>query len=139
MLVSMVGIVGLSALAGGCGPVWYMDPTFAERVAAKDRKPLLLYFKSWDSTQHRNMRLEVFGDSAVKAELTDTVNVEIEFGWFPEHQRKYGVRQPQVCVMCTPDGAKVSDPLFVNPVPTKEKFLDWLKRSKAEAKPPPAG
>ena len=43
----------------GCGPVWYIDPEFGERQAAQTGKPLLLYFKVWDYSQHRNMRLEV--------------------------------------------------------------------------------
>lgn len=126
------------ALGTGCGPVWYLDPAFAERVAEHDKKPLLLYFKSWDSTVHRNMRLEVLENSAVKSELTGTVNVELEFAYFPEYRRRYGVRQPQVCVMCTPDGKRVASPLYVNPVPTPEKFLDWLKKAKSEAAPAPA-
>jgi hypothetical protein len=121
-------------VAGGCGgPVWYLDPGFAERLAAKEKKPLLLYFKAWDSSVHRNMRLEVFENAAVKAELRCTVNAELEYAYFKEWTRRFGVRQPQVCVMATPDGKRVASPLYVNPVPTPEKFLDWLKKARAEA------
>ncbi len=123
------------ALAGGCGPVWYLDPGFAERVAAHDKKPLLLYFKSWDSSVHRNMRLEVLENAAVKAELTGTINVELEYAYFPQYRNRYGVRQSQVCVMCNSEGKRVSTPLYVNPVPTPEKFLDWLKIAKTAALP----
>lgn len=130
----------LLALAGihvcvGCGPVWYIDPDFGERQAAKEGKPLLLYFKVWDSSQHRNMRLEVFENGAVKSELTGTVNVEVEFSLFPEYCKRYGVQRPQVCVMATPDGKRVGTPIYVNPVPAPEQFLEWLKRAKEDAKP----
>lgn len=119
----------------GCGPVWYIDPEFGERQAAQTGKPLLLYFKVWDSSQHRNMRLEVFDNGAVKSELTGTVNVEVEFGLFPEFCKRFGVQRPQVCVMATPQGKRVGTPIYVNPVPAPEQFLEWLKRAKAEAKP----
>lgn len=129
-------------LCVGCGPVWYIDPEYGERQAAKEQKPLLMYFKVWDSSQHRNMRLEVFENGAVKSELTGTVNVEVEFGLFPEYCKRFGVQRPQVCVMATPDGKRVGTPIYVNPVPAPEQFLEWLKRAKAEAtpsaEPPPA-
>jgi hypothetical protein len=130
-------IVGLFA-ANGCGPVWYLDPGFAERLAAKEKKPLLLYFKAWDSTVHRNMRREIFENGAVKGELKGTVNAELEFAYFKEWTRRFGVRQPQVCVMVNPMGERVSSPLYVNPVPAPDKFLDWLKKAKAEALAAPA-
>lgn len=118
----------------GCGPTWLIEPRAAERIAQDDKKPLLLYFKAWDSSQHRNMVLEVFNHPAVKSELVDTVNVELEFAFFPEYCKRYNVQRPQVCVMCTPDGRRVDTPLYVNPVPTPEHFLTWLKRAKEEAK-----
>jgi hypothetical protein len=125
------------AACGGCGPTWYIDPGFAEKVAIEEKKPLLIYFKAWDSTQHRNMRMQVFSNSAVRAELKDTVNVELEFGFFPEHARRYGVQRPQVCVVCDSLGKRVASPLYVNPVPTPENFLEWLQRAKQEAMPAP--
>ena len=127
----------ISLLATGCGPVWLLDPPTAEKIAREQNKPLLLYFKAWDSTQHRNMVLQVFNNPAVKAELKTTVNAELEFAFFPDYRKRYGVQQPQVCVMCAPNGEKVDSPLYVNPVPSPEKFLEWLKRAKAEATPPP--
>ena len=134
---ALVAFTFLAAASVGCGPVWYIDPGFAEKLAAKENKPLLYYFKAWDSTQHRNMRLQVLSNSAVKAELKDTVNIELEYGFFPEKARRYGVQRPQVCVVTDPHGNKVGSPLYVNPVPTPESFLDWLKRAKQQAKPPP--
>jgi hypothetical protein len=126
----------LAFLLSGCGaPVWLLDPPSAERIAKEKNRPLLLYFKAWDSTQHRNMALEVLNNPAVKPELMDTVNVELEFAFFPEYRKRYSVQQPQVCVMCSPDGKKVYTPLYVNPVPTVDKFLEWLRRAKAEAMP----
>ena len=119
--------------ASGCGPVWYLDPGYAERLAAKEKKPLLLYFKAWDSTVHRNMRLQVFENGAVKAELKNTINAELEYAYFKEWTRRFSIRQPQVCVMVNPAGQRVASPMYVNPVPTPEKFLEWLKQAKSEA------
>ncbi len=125
--------------AGGCGPIWYIDASFAERLAKQENRPILFYFKAWDSTQHRNMKLNVLEHPPVKKALIDTVNVELEFAWYPgpEYAKRYGVRQPQVCVMCKPDGEMVGSSMYVNPVPTNEAFLDWLLSAKAEATPPP--
>ncbi|MEK6643902.1 MAG: hypothetical protein AABZ08_08335, partial [Planctomycetota bacterium] len=93
----------------------------------------------WDSSQHRNMRLQVFANSAVASEMTGIINVELEFAFFQDYRNRYGVKTPQVCVMCTPDGRKVGTSMYVNPVPTPEKFVEWLRASKAEAKAgPPA-
>lgn len=127
----------LAAASVGCGPVWYFDPNFAERLARQENKPLLLYFRSWDSTQHRNMLREVLGNSAVRSELMDTVNAELEFAYFRTIASRYGVQRPQVCVMCRPDGTMVFTPEYVSPVPKPEAFLEWLKRAKAEATPAP--
>lgn len=119
----------------GCGPTWLIEPRAAERIAQDENKPLLIYFKAWDSSQHRNMVLEVFNNPAVKSELLNTVNLELEFAFFPEYCKRYNVQRPQVCVMCTPDGRRVDTPFYVNPVPAPEHFLTWLKRVKEEAKP----
>lgn len=130
-------LVIVSALCGGCGPIWYLDPGFSQRLAKQENKPLLLYFKAWDSTQHRNMKLRVFEHPPVKHELLDTINLELEFAWFPDVARRYRVQGPQVCVMCAPDGKKVHTTLYVNPVPTEADFLDWLRKAKAIAMPKP--
>lgn len=132
LVLGGIWVVGMYA-ASGCGPVWYLDPGYAERLAAKEKKPLLLYFKAWDSSVHRNMRREVLENAAVKAELKGTVNAELEYAYFKEWTRRFGVRQPQVCVMVNPAGQRVASPMYVNPVPTPEKFLDWLKNAKSEA------
>lgn len=137
------GLIATSIVAMasvGCGPVWLVDPGFAEKQAKQENKPIMWYFKSWDSSQHRNMRMQVFADSRVASEMKDIINVELEFAFFQDYRNRYGVKTPQVCVMCTPDGRKVGTSLYVNPVPTPEKFADWLRTTKAEAKsgPPPA-
>lgn len=130
---------GLLPLAIGCAqPAWYLDHGFGERLARQENKPLLFYFKAWDSTQHRNMRLKVFNDPAVKAELLKTVNLELEFSWSTPYKERYGVSNPQICVMCKPDGTKVGHALYANPVPTVARFLDWFKSTLSEALPPTA-
>ncbi len=124
-------------ISGGCGPVWYLDPGFGQRLAKQQDKPLLMYFKAWDSTQHRNMKLKVFEHPSIKKELMDTINVELEFAWFPDYAQRYRVQRAQVCVMCSPEGDRVSSPMYVNPVPGDQEFLDWLQKAKAAAKPEP--
>jgi hypothetical protein len=130
-----VGLVTGAAILTGCGPAWYLDPEFAERLARQENKPLLLYFKAWDSSGHRNLKLQVLDSAAVKSELTETVNAEIEFAFYPQWRQRYGVTAPQVCIMCAPDGRPVEKPLSVNQVPSKEAFVEWLRRTKALAKP----
>jgi hypothetical protein len=125
----------LGITAGGCGPVWYLDSGYAQRLAKQEHKPLLMYFKAWDSTQHRNMKTKVLEDPAIKKELLDTVNLELEFAWAPDEAKRCGVQRPQVCVMCTPDGDKIGQSLYVNPAPSEKEFLEWLRKSKAAAKP----
>jgi hypothetical protein len=141
ILLAGIGLL----LTSGCGPTWYLDPSFGERLAKEQNKPLLFYFKAWDSTQHRNMKEKVFKSSAVQSEMMDTVNIELEFAWAGPYRTKYKVQQPQVCVMSDSTGRMVSSALYVNPVPSEETFLSWLRRSKAEARagppqgpPPPA-
>ncbi len=124
----------LVLLAGGCGPTWYLDPGFGERLAKEENKPLLFYFKAWDSTHHRNMKLNILESAAVKNELMDTVNVELEFAWAGPYRTRYGIQSPQVCVMCDPSARMVAAPMYVNPLPTEERFLEWLRRTKEEAK-----
>jgi len=119
----------------GCGPVWYLDPGFAERLAREQNKPLLIYFKAWDSSDHRNMRTIVFEDPAVKRELMDTVNVELEQAFFPEISNRFRVQRPQVCVMCSPIGQQVHTPLFVAPAPPPQEFHEWLVKAKSLALP----
>ena len=123
----------------GCSSTaWLLDPGFGERLAKKENKPILFYFKAWDSTQHRNMGLKVFGNADVKKEMRDTVNIELEFAWSEHHTKRYGVSHPQVCVMCKPDGTKVSKAFYANPVPSAATFLEWLRQAKSEATPAPA-
>lgn len=123
----------------GCSsPVWYLDLGSGERLAKQEHKPLLLYFKEWDSTPHRNMRLEVFANPEVQKEMLGTINVELEYAWCKREARKYGVLDPQICVMCNPDGKKVGESTYANPVPKPEVFLAWLRKHKALAVPPPA-
>jgi len=126
------------ALAAGCSaPIWYIDAGFGERLAKQENKPLLFYFKACDSTQHRNMKMKVFSDPKVKKELLKTVNVELEFSWSDPYKTRYGVSNPQVCVICDPQGKKVSHALYVNPVPSVPHFLEWLRTAYKEAAPPP--
>lgn len=138
----LVCLVASAAFSGGCGPIWIVDPGTAERVAKQKNMPIMFYFKSWDSSEHRNMRLHVFSDAAVAREMKDIINVELEFAYFQDYRNRYGVRDSQVCVMCTPDARKAGTHMFVKPVPTPEKFLEWLRAAKQEAMPgktPPPG
>ena len=120
----------------GCGDTkWYLDPGFAERKAAKDQRPMLYYFKAFDSTLHRNMYWQVLQNGSVKKELRDTINIELEFGFFDDRQSRYKVDKPQTCVLATPNGAQVGDSLSVNPVPDFKTFLNWLRAVKSQLPP----
>lgn len=121
-------------MAGCSNPVWYIDHNYGIKLAEKDKKPMLFYFKEWDSTQHRNMQLQVFENAEVKKELLDTVNIELEFAWSDPYRKIYGVQKPQVCVMTDSEGNKVGSGLYVNPVPTAPRFLEWLRDAKVQAK-----
>lgn len=135
---AFVVLLVLPVVVGCAAPVWYLDPGFGARLAKQNNKPMLFYFKAWDSTQHRNMRKKVFGDPAVRAELLKTVNIELEYSWSTPYKERYRVSNPQICVMCKPDGTKVGHALYANPVPTVPRFLDWFKTSLGEALPPTA-
>ncbi len=124
-------------LASGCGgPTWCLDVNFAQRLAKQENKPVLLYFKDWDSNQHRDMQEKVFKNADVVREMTTTINVEFEFSWAGSYATQYGVRKSHVCVMCNPQGEVVGERMFVNPVPKPESFLNWLRTNKAIAVPP---
>ncbi len=129
--------LGLAAVVavGGCGPVWYLDPGFAERLAREQNKPMLIYFKAWDSSDHRNMKITVFEDPAVKRELLDTVNVELEFAYFPDIASRFRVQKPQICVMCSPIGQQVHTPMYAAPAPPPGEFYEWLVKAKSLALP----
>ncbi len=123
------------AAAGCSGPIRLLDPGAGERMAANQNKPLLFYFRAWDSTQHRNMITSVFNHAAVRTQLRDVIAVELEFAWSEPYRSRYGVQQAQVCVMCRPDGTKVGSNKYVNPVPTPESFAEWIGQTKIIAMP----
>lgn len=131
--------LGLLAAAAsgsvGCNqPVWWTYPNDAVKIADKEKRPILFYFKEWDSTHHRNMQVQVLFNPEVKRELLDTVNVELEFAYFDSYRKIYGVQKPQVCIMTDCEGNKVGQGLYVNPVPTVPQFLEWLREAKKLAK-----
>ena len=139
VIVCALGPFVLWALVGCNAPFWYVGPDLGgEDKAKKERRPILLYYKAWDSTRHRNMRNNILNAPEVMKELRETVNIDLEFAFFEEHARRYGVTRAQVCVMCDPDGNKVDTALYVNPVPTVPRFLEWFRRARDLAEPPPA-
>ena len=124
----------LGGLATGCGgPSWYLDPGFGERLAAEKKRPILYYFKDWDSAAHRNMKRKVLESAAVKKELSDTVNVEIEWKWSGNYKDRYRVMNAQVCVLCASDGREAGR-MTVNPIPGDVQFAKWLREAKALAR-----
>lgn len=129
----LLAVLFVSQLAGCSHAVWYVAPEFGEKKAQKDNRPILYYFKAWDSTQHRNMLQNVFHDPQVDRELRDTINIELEYGFFDEQSERYKVHKPQVCVFAAPDGARLTPNYYVNPVPTPAAFLEWLRDAKRKA------
>ncbi len=127
----------VSALCGAIGcntPVWVLDPNYGLKLAEKEKKPIVFYFKEWDSAHHRNMRVQVLDHPEVRKELLNTVNIELEFAWSDPYRKIYGVQKPQVTVVCDSEGNKVGTGLYVNPVPSVPRFLEWLREAKALAK-----
>lgn len=133
-LVVLTSALAILALAGCSHAIWYVAPDFGEKVAQKENRPILYYFKAWDSTQHRNMLQKVLRDSRVDKELRDTVNIELEYGFFDEQANRFKVHKPQVCVLAAPDGGRITPNYYVNPVPAADAFLDWLRAAKAKAR-----
>jgi hypothetical protein len=134
LAIGVVTSVILGGLMTGCGgPTWYLDAGFGERRAAEKKRHILYYFKDWDSSAHRNMKKKVLESAAVKKELTDTVNVEIEWKWSGNYKDRYRVMNAQVCVLCSPDG-KEAGRMTVNPVPGDVQFAKWLREAKARAR-----
>ena len=122
------------------GGMWHRNS--AKRRPRKDNTPILYYFKAWDSTLHRNMLKNVLRNPGVDKALRETVNIELEYGFFDEQSDRFKVRKPQVCVFAAPDGTRLTPNLYVNPVPTPAAFLKWLNEAKSKApqlaKPQPA-
>lgn len=126
-----VMVVGL--VVGCGGPSWYIDPGYGERLAAEKKRPILYYFKDWDSSAHRNMKQKVLDSAVVRKELTDTVNVELEWKWSGNYKDRYRVMNAQVCVLCASDGREAGR-MTVNPIPGDVQFAKWLREAKALAK-----
>ncbi len=118
----------MGALWGGpgCAVQWTLSFEDGLRRAQDTGRPILLYFKDWSSSQHRDMVVQVLQSPVVAKELHECVNVELLYNWGPEAVR-YGITTPQVCIFCRPDGTEI-DRLHVNPVPAPERFADWLRR-----------
>lgn len=135
-LVFAVCLASVLCLSGCGGPLRVADPYFGERHARQNNMPILFYFKAWDSTQHRNMILDVFENPQVKRALTGIITIELEFAWSTPYKERYHVKGPQVCVLCKPDGTMVYKSRYVNPVPTPEQFIQWLEAAKPLAMPP---
>jgi hypothetical protein len=112
--------------APGCAVQWTLSFEDGLRRAQETGRPMLLYFKDWSSSQHRDLVVQVLQSPVVTKELRDCVNVELLYNWGPEAVR-YEIVTPQVCVFCRPDGTEI-DRLHVNPVPAPERFADWLRR-----------
>ena len=123
----------MSASITGCSSSRVLDPAYGQRLARREKRPLLYYFRKWDSPHHRNMCNNVLGDKTVKKALKDVVVVELEYAWSGAYRSRYGVRHPQVCVLCDPNGEQAYMPMYVNPVPEPDAFLTWLNTAKEAA------
>jgi len=130
---ALIALFAGGLLTGCGGPSWYLDPGFGERLAAEKKLPILYYFKDWDSAAHRNMKKNVLESAAVRKELVDTVNVELEWKWSGNYKDRYHVTSAQVCVVCSPDGREAGR-MTVNPVPGDVQFAKWLREAKSLAR-----
>ncbi|MFO0974099.1 MAG: hypothetical protein U1A27_11785 [Phycisphaerae bacterium] len=131
----IVAAIAWAAVLAGCAVRWDLDYNYARGVAQQQKRLMLLYFKDWSSPDHRNLVTQVFQSPVVAKELKDTINVEMLYNWGPT-AAQYGVeKEPQVCVMCNPDGNEIGRMGVRNPIPSPEKFAEWVRQMKAAARP----
>lgn len=119
----------------GCAVRWDLDYNYARGVAEQQKRPMVLYFKDWSSPDHRNFVSQVLQSPIVARELKDTVNVELLHNWGPAAQLYKVENKPQVCIVCAPNGREIDRLVVNNPIPSADKFAEWLRRAKAAARP----
>lgn len=132
--------VATGAANSACAVRWNLNYGDGMTQAQQTKRPMLLYFKDWSSSEHRNLVSQVFESPPVSKELKDTINVELLYNWGDE-ARRYKITNPQICVFCRPDGSEVGR-LYLVPQPTPEKFAEWIRKCKSEIAGPtsvPAG
>jgi hypothetical protein len=122
---------------GGCQGLdsgWSQDHQEASKLAIRDKRPLLTYFRPSDTKQDAVIRRVLFANSAVQKELSQTVHVALDGKSGSASRTAYGVHPSQPCVVvCKPSGLRAVQPIYLNPVPNAEYFAQWLRQARAKA------
>ena len=142
--VRLLLTAGMLTVLTGCKSSyhWREDYLQAEAQARQQGKHLFIFYKWWlDSTSNR-MLSETLGDSKVKAQFKDTINVMLDrdFSKFEDYVRKYGVTTFPDSIIVAPDSTYQVRVGFV-PRDRFIAFAEWAKRPSAERihrRPPPA-
>lgn len=129
-----IGLVGIAlAMVCGCAGVqWNFDYVKAQRQAASQNRPMLLYFWDWLSIDRSRMDSEVWGDPRVIAQSRHVIMVPLEQGWFGDVMRQYKVESAPTLVLLSPQGAEISR---YKGVPTPEALVEWLQKGLSGAAP----
>src|SRR5262249_39733719 len=100
-------ILGATGWMAGCAARWDLDYDYGQSRAKQLNRPLLLYFKDWRSSEHRNLVVNVLENSTVAKELSQTVNVELLYNWGPVAKRYNTTKTAEVFIYCQPDGTEI--------------------------------
>jgi hypothetical protein len=122
---------------GGCQTSdsgWAPDRQAASKLAIRNKRPLLTYFRPSDAKQDAVIRRVLFANSAVQKELSQTVHVALDGKSGSASRTAYGVHPSQPCVVvCKPSGLRAVQPIYLNPVPNAEYFAQWLRQARTKA------
>lgn len=131
------GIIAAVVLIVGChgsDSGWGHSHKDASKLAARDKKPLLTYFRPTNTKEDATIRRVLFSDPAVQAELNRMVRVDLDFRSAASARALYAVHPSQPCiVVCKPTGQRAVQPIYLNPVPNAKYFAQWLRQARAKA------
>lgn len=116
------------------GPTkWHTDVSEAKAIAAKEDRPVLVYFWTTWCTYCEKYNKKVYTDPAVQEELDGyeklAINLDTDRPAATRMIQRYNVNYPPQHVVVTPDGEVVrSLPGYAS----RDDFLTFLKRAKGE-------
>ena len=97
-------IFGWATTLGGCTVPVIDDFDVAERMAAQERKPLFVFYKSWRSVECGQMQNDL-GRPAVQTALFDKIVCILDRDWEPNRRfvAQYGVDRYPAVILIHPD------------------------------------
>ena len=97
--------------SGCAGPQWNMDATRAARLAARENRPVLVYYRSGVCRFCARMEREVFTNPEVLERLDDFVLLRRDFGLWREEAKNFGVTGTPGFVARRPNGTRIGAPV----------------------------